>query len=310
MDKRIVILGVQEQGLDIAKHLKKNGYEISCLVTISESLAQKNRASGWVDYQSFANQHGIEVYYCNTYSLKKDLDFFQRQNFDLAILGGWQRLISEDVLSTFKLGCIGQHGSSEFLPRGRGRSPINWCIIQGKKRMIWNIFFLKPGVDDGDLIDYEVFDINEYDTCKTIYYKVSISVKNMITRSLPKLFNGELVTRKQVGTPTYYEKRTPDQGRINWEDSVFDINNLIRAVTHPYPGAYSLYKEFEHSEPEKIMIWKAQVWDTHLSFYYEKQYGEIVEIFSDGEYAVKCSDGLLLITESTDTNLFVGKIYA
>ena len=43
----------------------------------------------------------------------------------------------------------------------------------------------------------------------------------------------------QRGQPTYYEKRVPEQGKINWNNSLNDIYNLVRAVTYPYPGAFT-----------------------------------------------------------------------
>ena len=159
-----------------------------------------------------------------------------------------------------------------------------------------------PGIDEGDILDYQIFEIRETDTCETLYYKVSVVVKYMLSRTIPKLLNGDLVPTKQVGMPSYFSKRVPEDGEIDWTTSVFDIYNLIRAVTFPYPGAFTFYKG------KKIMIWAAQVWDTMLDFYKDKEYGEVVEIFND-KYVVKCYDGLLLITASEDAEVFEGKTY-
>ena len=73
------------------------------------------------------------------------------------ILGGWQRLVPDKILKTLKYGGLGQHGSSEFLPKFRGRSPLNWSIIMGKRRLIWNLFVMTSGIDDGDIVDFIEF---------------------------------------------------------------------------------------------------------------------------------------------------------
>lgn len=300
---KIVMCGIQEQGIDILYHLREQGIKVTHVITIDEIEATKQKASGWIDYTNKL-PNDVEIYHAKNYSFrtKEDYEYFHTQRFDILILGGWQRLISGPILRLIKYGSIGQHGSSEFLPKFRGRSPINWSIILGKKRLIWHLFFMTAGIDDGEIIDFEVFDINDWDTCETVYYKVAIAVKYMLSKNIPKILNGKFETYKQLGEPTFYEKRTPDDGKIDWNSSMYHIYNLIRGVTKPYPGAFTMKGD------TKIMIWKAQPFTTGLSFYIEKKYGEIVEVF-ENSYVVKAEEGLLLITESDDINPNKGDFY-
>lgn len=299
---KVILCGIQQQGIDICKYLINNNIKIYGIITINENLAKKNNASGWVDYSQFCKEYDIPIYYCKTYSLKSETDFiyFNDNKFDILLLGGWQRLLPENILSTLKYGAIGQHGSSELLPRCRGRSPINWSIIENRKRLIWNIFFITPGIDDGDIIDYSIIDINEFDTCDSIYKKISIIVKNMYLKNIPKILNNEVLTRKQHGEITFYSKRTPDDGLIDWNKSVYEIYNLIRAVTKPYPGA------FTYDGLSKILIWKAQPFDNNIC-YHDAKLGEIVEVF-DNEFVVNCCDGTLLVTQHEGNNIYVGTV--
>jgi methionyl-tRNA formyltransferase len=299
--KKIVLCGVQQQGLDICKFLINNNIHISCLVTISRESSEKNRASGWVDYSQFAKDHDIQLYLAKSYTLKTDQDllFFKEQSFDILLLGGWQRLLPENILHTLRFGAIGQHGSSELLPRGRGRSPINWSILMNRKRIIWNIFFITPGIDDGDIIDCRVIEITPHDTVETIYYKVSIIIKQMYLECIPKIFAGSLVLKKQVGLATFYERRTEEDGRIDWKKSVHEIYNLVRCVTKPYPGAYTT------NGLSKIKIWKAQPFDQNI-LYTSSALGEVVEIFENGDYLVNCCDGTLLITNYSGGSVYIG----
>lgn len=302
---KIVLCGIQEQGKEIISFLQKNNIKISYIVTISKELAEKNKcAETLVSYEEFAKKENISIYYANSYSLNspEDIQFFSDQQFDLLLLGGWQRLIPEVILNTITYFGIGQHGSPEFLPNGRGRSPLNWSIILGRKRLVWNIFSLKPGVDDGDILDYEIFDINEFDTCETLYFKVSTAVKHMILRTIKNFDNGRLKPIKQTGEPTYFLKRSPDDGKISWDKTPEEIYNLIRGITKPYPGAFTIFNN------NKIKIWKAQPWTYSFDYYINNSVGEIVEIFNN-QFVVKCYSGLLLITEHEDSNIFIGKKY-
>ena len=67
-------------------------------------------------------------------------------------MGGWQRLIPENIINQIKIAIIGQHGSSEFLPRGRGRS-FKLVYFKDRKRIVWNLFRIVPGIDDGPILE-------------------------------------------------------------------------------------------------------------------------------------------------------------
>ena len=121
--KKIVLCGIQEQGKEIIKFLYDNGIKVTHIATISKETAIKNKCDDtWVSYEDISEELGIPIYYAKSYSFKNDSDisYFKDNSFDILLLGGWQRLISEEIINTIKICAIGQHGSPEFLPSGRG----------------------------------------------------------------------------------------------------------------------------------------------------------------------------------------------
>ena len=126
--KKIVMAGCHETGWDLVKILLEHGIEFSYFVTITEEKATDQKVSGYKSFEDLAAIYHIPVYFAKKYSLKDDLDiaFFRDQQFDLLVQGGWQRLFPEIILETLSIGAIGVHGSMDFLPVGRGRSPIHW----------------------------------------------------------------------------------------------------------------------------------------------------------------------------------------
>jgi methionyl-tRNA formyltransferase len=264
------------------------------------------QVAGYADFRPLAKQFDIPVYEAEKYSLKSDRDtaFFKENNFDLLIQGGWQRLFPDEMLKTLKIGAVGVHGSSEYLPKGRGRSPINWSLIEGKKRFILHFFIIKPGIDDGDVFHHEIFDINEWDDCNTLYYKNIILSKQVLLQQIPLLLAGKYKVIPQEGEPTYYPKRGPEDGLISWEKNVMEIYDFIRAQTKPFPGAFGMIGG------QKISIWKAQPFDTRIKYPGSKN-GEIVEVFLNGQFLVNCKDGLLLVTdhEGTTSKDLTNKIF-
>lgn len=302
---KIVMCGCTRSGIEISQKLLSHKVGISYFVSLTEEQAKAAMVSDYRSFESISGQYNIPIYYPKTYSLKdsSDIKFFEEKKFDILLLGGWNRLVPENVLRTLKFGGVGVHGSADFLPKGRGRSPINWSLIEGKPRFILQLFLLKSGVDDGEILDWEIFDINQWDTCQTLYYKNEILTSRMLLRTIPKIVDGTIQSIPQKGTPTYYPKRSPEDGEIDWNKTVFEIYNFIRAITRPYPGAFS------YLDGKKIFIWRAQPFDTKIT-YPDAREGEIVEILSTGHYVVNCNSGLLLITESEGGEIKIGKVFS
>jgi methionyl-tRNA formyltransferase len=302
--QKIVMCGCIESGWEMVNSLLKNGICINHFVCIAPEKAKSAHISGYKDFRDLATHYNIPVYYAEKYSLKSenDIAFFKNHSFDLLIQGGWQRLFPQEILSTLNIGAIGVHGSSEFLPKGRGRSPINWSLIEGKKRFIIHYFLIKPGVDDGDIFHYDIFDINAWDDCATLYLKNSICSSRALINWIPRLLNGNYTLMPQLGNPTYYPKRNAGDGLIDWSKSVFTIYNFIRAITQPYPGAFSFVNG------KKIIIWRAQPFDTRITYSAAVE-GEVVEIFSNNYIIINCNSGLLLITKyKSDCTINIGDV--
>lgn len=290
--KKLVMCGCHIGGRDVISSLIEEGYEFSYFVCLSKEQSLRYDISGYFDYSAIASQHSIPIYYPESYSLKtdKDIRFFQENKFDLIIQGGWQRLFPTAILNQLKIGAIGLHGSSDFLPKGRGRSPMNWSLILGKERFIMHLFMIKSGVDDGDILDTYQFDINIFDDICTLYYKYTISYRELLLRNLKNILSNEISPLPQVGTPTYYSKRNAKDAEIHFEEmDLIEIYNFIRAQTRPYPGA------FAKVDNQTIKIWKAQPFDTRIT-YPSCEYGSVVESF-DGNLIIKCLGGSLLVTD-------------
>ena len=117
-------------------------------------------------------------------------------------------------------------------------------------------------------------------------------MKHLIERNINNLVNNSFVLKKQKETdPTYYPKRSPDDGLIDWNRDMHCIDRLVRAVSKPFSGAFS----FIHKE--KLTIYNAQVLGANEFGFENKQPGEIIAIFENGKFLVKCIDGLLLVNE-------------
>ena len=287
MDKKIIIFGCKYT----TKYIIDNIPGIQNIITISPDKGKKFEVA---DYCDLIKSTDIPIYQSTKYSLKsqKDIEYINNLNADIAIVVGWQRLIPNEILEHLTIGAFGMHGSCMNLPLGRGRSPMNWSIIEGRKHYYANLFKYSKGADDGEILDCIKFNITDNDTGETMHYKQTMAMKILLQNNIPKLIsnNASYKTQKDV-LPTYYPKRTPKDSLIDWNTDIYALQRFIRAVTKPFNGAYTYINN------NKLIIYNTQILDTTYFGYENSLVGEVVETFSNGKFIVKAEGGLLLINE-------------
>lgn len=293
--KRIGVFGCKTTTQFILEDLIKT-HPVSQLVTIDPALGAKNRVADYCDLKALASSLNINVYQAKTYGLKDsdDVQTINEMNLDVAFVIGWQRLLPENILLNISTGAFGMHGSSMNLPLGRGRSPMNWSIIENRKFFYTNLIKYDVGVDSGDILDTFLFSINSADTAETLHFKNTLSMKFLIKKNLSNILENNFVLKKQIDvTPTYYPKRQPNDSLIDWSRDIFYLERHIRAVAKPFNGAYTFIGE------NKVIIHRAAIFETELvNFGYdEAPTGSVVELFPNGKFLVRCQGGLLIVHE-------------
>lgn len=147
-------------------------------------------------------------------------------------------MLGERLLTAPARGALNMHGS--LLPKFRGRVPVNWAIIHGERRTGASLHYMELKPDAGDLVDQQAVPILPDDTAGQVFAKVTVAAEQVLDRCLPGLLLGS-ASRKRLDLKagSYYGRRRPEDGRIDWRQPAWSVHNLIRAVAPPYPGAYS-----------------------------------------------------------------------
>ena len=246
----IVFIGAHIEALRPFQHLIDLGADVLGLVTLApKSLA---RMSGGVDLRGPANAAGIPVQEAASVNTPESLAWIQSLNPNLLLVVGWTQLLKPELLSVPQIAALGFHAS--LLPKYRGRAPINWAIINGETETGNTLMVLESGADEGDIVSQRRIPITEDDDCATLYHKVSLTECDMLDEVLPLISKGCMPRIKQDSRQsTVMPKRRPKDGIIDWSWSSRHLYNWIRALTHPYPGA------FTHLLGQKISIWKASL---------------------------------------------------
>ncbi|MCU4925417.1 methionyl-tRNA formyltransferase [Halobacteria archaeon AArc-dxtr1] len=290
-DARVVFASCTDAGFDLFRYVHEEIVPVDELITLRPEQGEQYGVCSYYDHREYAAENDVSVYCPETYGMTDaDADHFRDVDADLLLVHGWQRLIPGDVLGTFTHGALGLHGSAFGLPKGRGRSPMNWSLIEGLDRFLLSVMHLDEGADSGDVVATQKFDINRHDTIQSLYHKLVMIGQQLFDDCVADVLSGTAEFETQSAQPTYYPKRNPDDGAINWADPTETIYNLIRAVGHPYPGA------FTNHDGTRVTIWEAQPFSADLLL--DAQPGTVVQVFEPSDqFVVKTSDGTLLVTD-------------
>lgn len=291
---RIAFAGSKTTTYECMRQLLLDGFRIDLLVTLTPEQGRHYEVAGYMDLRAFATEHGIRVLHPASYSLREPADqaLLEPEAIDILLVIGWQRLIPDWWLSRLGRGAFGMHGSPEPLPRGRGRSPLNWSLLQGKTSFLTHLIRYDAGVDSGGIVGVQKFDITLWDDPDVLHMKNRIAMSRLLRQHLPAIEAGTAVYRPQPAdiSPTYLPKRSADDGRVVWEDQdMMRLYNHIRAQTRPFPGAFSHLGESQ----ERFYFWKGHPFDSRLE--YEARPGTVVETFYDGSFLVAVWDGSVRI---------------
>jgi UDP-4-amino-4-deoxy-L-arabinose formyltransferase/UDP-glucuronic acid dehydrogenase (UDP-4-keto-hexauronic acid decarboxylating) len=304
----IILFGCKDTTLHTARFLRNLGLGID-LITIPPILAKANDVAGYEDLTEKSELFS-SVYVAQSYSLREkgDLDYIESINDSgVGFCIGWQRLIPQDLLERFSVGVFGMHGSSRNLPYGKGRSPMNWALIEGRKWFHTNLFKYQPGVDDGPIVDTYTFSINLCDTAETMHYKNTLAMCHLIKSNLEALVNGKKKTHPQsiVDGESFYPKRKPSDGIIDWRDDIYNIERLIRAVTKPFSGAFGFL------EGKEIIIFRGSIFYTDVEKhpFINSTFGEILDVFPNNKFLVRCSGGVMIIHDYKGDKPVSGEVF-
>lgn len=163
-------------------------------------------------------------------------------------------IVDENIIKIPRLYALNIHGS--LLPKYRGRTPHVWAIINGESITGITIHKIEKGVDTGDILLQKEIEITEDDTGAIILERFAKWYPILINQSIAYIQNNQVDFKVQdVSKATYFGKRTPKDGRINWNWDKHRIRNWVRAQAAPYPGAYT------YLGTEKIVIHEVQYSD-------------------------------------------------
>ena len=230
-----VVFAYSEVGVRCVRELLAQGIQIPLLF----SHADDPKESHWFgSVQQLAMEHGLKVVTPDSPNTAQWIAAGAALKPDFVFSFYYRHMLDKAWLSVPRLGALNIHGS--LLPKYRGRAPVHWAIIRGETTTGASLHYMVEKPDAGALVDQEAVPILENDTALDVSMKVAAAAEAVLRRSLPKLIAGTAPSLPlDLKAGSYFGRRRPEDGRIDWRCDARAIHDLVRAVAPPFPGAFT-----------------------------------------------------------------------
>lgn len=299
MAPRILVFGYSEVGTECLSFLLERGLGVVSLVTHDDDPGERI----WFRTPAaVAREHGVPVFTPADVNTPEWIARLAALRPDLILSAYYRTLISPEILGLARLGGFNLHGS--LLPKYRGRAPINWAVLHGESRVGLTLHRMVKRADAGAIVDQESVALGPRDTAAEAYRRILPGVRRILGRQIEALLAGTArETPQDEAQATYFGRRTPEDGRIHWSQTSTQIFNLIRAVTEPYPGA------FTDISGCRLRVWWAET-ETDAT---RNRRGAPGTVLSVAPLVVATADGALELTrtewrEGRQADLHVGQV--
>lgn len=275
------------------------------LKCLSELLAMNYKPLFVVTHESYDSENQKDKFYkkidetCRTAGIelvKTDKISEIKERFkgtDVGVCAGFMEIIKDDVYNLPKYGILNMHCGK--LPEYRGRAPISRAMMDGNDTMFITVHKVDSGVDSGDILVEKPIIIDDEDDVNSLYYKCSFNCANILKEAFEKLDKGgDIYTKQDLSKkPKANLSITDGERRIDWNKSVKNIYDKIRALNFPYPGA------FTEMNGKKYFMLRSKPFYTLDK---PAGNGEIKEVNADF-ILVKCSDGYVMVYDVRDESM-------
>lgn len=245
---KIVFMGTPDFSLQPLKKLIEAGHYVSLVLTREDKKRNRGELSP-TPVKELAQELNIPVL---TPSRMKDEALLERLNSEKAdffVVVAYGKILPKEILDMPKFGCINIHAS--LLPEYRGAAPIQWSIIDGKKKTGITTMLMDEGLDTGDILKQYELPIADNETGGSLFEKLALLGGEAIVDTIDNFNN--ITPKKQGESTTGYAKMiSKSMGDIDFNKSAIEIERLIRGM-NPWPSAYTKYMG------KVLKIWEAKV---------------------------------------------------
>ncbi len=294
---RIVCVGANEESVVMLDGLCAHRAHVVGVVTVPVEAA--GPISDHADVRPVARVLGAAVIETTDINSPETVAAVRALQPDVIFVLGWSQLLGSEMLTLARRGVVGSHPS--LLPEGGGRAPVPWTILEGLTETGVTLFSMDEGIDSGAVLAQPRFSVPPGADSTWLYRVAAEHLRDAFV---------DLVERARAGRPwtavtqdrqsgSTRGKRTPADGHLDFRRPVDELVTLVRAVTHPYPGAYAYH------EDRKVVVWSATADDAPRR---RGTIGQILARRSDAVFVQAGDGGLWLVQPTIDGRVAVSDL--
>lgn len=239
---RIVFMGTPDFAVGILDAILKKDYNVVGVVTAPDRPAGRGRKLNQSAVKKYVENEGLPILQPTNLKSEEFLKDLKGLHANLQIVVAF-RMLPKVVWQMPDYGTINLHAS--LLPEYRGAAPINWAIINGESKTGVTTFFIDEKIDTGAIILQKEINILPDEDAGSLHDKLMVLGSETVLNTIGRIAAGNFQTVQQKNSKELKlaHKIQRDTCRIDWNQSIDDIYNLIRGLS-PYPAAWTvLYNE-------------------------------------------------------------------
>lgn len=249
---RVVFMGTPDFSVPALERVATE-HEVVAVVTQKDKPKGRGMSVSYTPVKESALKLNIPIYQPDKVKEESFVEELRKLNPDVIVVIAFGQILSNDILTLPKYGCINVHAS--LLPKYRGAAPIQWAVIDGEEKSGVCTMKMDEGLDTGDIIDVDEITLDPKETGGSLFDKLAKLGGELILKTLQNLEFGKATFIKQDDSKsTYAKKMTKELGHIDFTKDAESIERLIRGL-NPWPSA------FTYLDGKVMKIWDADVVD-------------------------------------------------
>lgn len=249
---RVVFMGTPDFSVPALERIATE-HEVVAVVTQKDKPKGRGMSVSYTPVKESALKLNIPVLQPDKVKEESFVEELRDLNPDVIVVIAFGQILSNDILTLPKYGCINVHAS--LLPKYRGAAPIQWAVIDGEEKSGVCTMKMDEGLDTGDIIDVDEITLDPKETGGSLFDKLAKLGGELILKTLQNLEFGKATFIKQDDSKsTYAKKMTKELGHIDFTKDAESIERLIRGL-NPWPSA------FTYLDGKVMKIWDADVVD-------------------------------------------------
>lgn len=247
---RVVMFGYQTWGHKTLETLIGSRHDVALVVTHPRS--EQRYESIWADsVEDLARAHGIDV----ELAQRPDealIELVKHAEPDIIVANNWRTWLPRELFDVPPHGTLNLHDS--LLPRFTGFSPVIWALISGASETGLTAHRMDDDLDTGDVLVQKSVPIGPLDTATDLVSATIDLIPDVLLDALDRVETGTATwTPQNLANRTFFHKRSERDSLIDWTWTAEDLDRFVRALSDPYPNAYT------HAKGRRIRITKARV---------------------------------------------------